>query len=99
MSEQIKYDEETEEYFIERSTMKGHQETFERLSLGAWNFEKQITVYIHVKREIQSTDFENPVQVINYSLPLTYTILNTEQGKHTFIKREPKVLMFQDETI
>ena len=90
MSETIKYDAEFDDFFIERISGYGKDEKYERLPLSSWQLFKEVTVYAHVQRKIESTDFENPVQVINYSLPITYKILNTEIGKNMYLKMGEK---------
>ncbi len=90
MSEQIKYDLEEENFHIEKITGYGINEKVERLPLSAWHLVKEITVYIHVQRQIEKSDFNNPIQIINYSLPLTYRILNTSSGKNIYLKTERK---------
>jgi hypothetical protein len=90
MSQQIKYDVENDEFFIESITGYGTNEKVERLDLSAWHMVKEITVYIHVQRQIEKSDFNNPIQIINYSLPLTYRILNIASGRNVYLRLEKK---------
>jgi hypothetical protein len=90
MSEQIKYSIEDEEFFIEKITGYGINEKYEKLPLSAWKLLKEVQVFIHVQRQIEKTDFNNPIQIVNYSLPLTYSILNTATGKNIYLRLEKK---------
>lgn len=85
-TEQIKFDIETEEFYVERTTSLGKNESFERLPLTQWGLTKKATVYAHIIRKIESVDFEEPVKIVNYSLPLTYEILDNEAGKYVYLK-------------
>lgn len=82
--EQLKFDPELEEFFIERSI--GTDEKFERQPLSTWGLEKQFTVFIHASRKIQTSDFENPYAIINYKIPITYTIEDIESGRCVYLK-------------
>ena len=90
MSEQIKYSIEEDTFFIEKITGYGVTEKYEKLPLSAWNLLREVTVYVHVQRKIEKTDFNSPIQIVNYSLPLTYRILNTVSGKNVYLKLEKK---------
>jgi len=85
-SEQLKFDAETEEFYIERCIGIGKDEKFERMPLSTWGLEKKSTVYVHTYRKIQTSDFEKPYQVINYKIPITYTIENIDSGKTVYLK-------------
>jgi hypothetical protein len=84
--EQIKYDIENDEFFVEKSSGYGNDEKFEKLPLSSWGLQKQFTVYVHVSRKIQTEEYENPVKVLNYKIPITYTIQNIESGKTVYLK-------------
>jgi hypothetical protein len=86
MSEKIKYDVEFDDFFIERCTGTGKDEKFERLPLSQWKLTKEVTVYANLRRQMETSRFEHPSQIINYSLPITYKILDTGVGKNIYLK-------------
>jgi hypothetical protein len=90
MSQQIKYSVEDDTFFIESITGYGINEKYEKLPLSAWNLVKEITVYVHQQRQIETNSYDNPIKVINYSVPLTYRILNTASGKSIYFRLEKK---------
>lgn len=84
--EQIKFDIATDEFYIEKCSGIGTEEKYEKLPLSSWGLHKQFTVYLHVSRKIQTEDFEHPVKVLNYKIPIVYTIQNIESGKTVYLK-------------
>ena len=90
MSQQIKYSVEDDAFFIESITGFGINEKYEKLPLSAWKFVKEITVYIHQQRQIETNSYDNPIKLINYSVPLTYKILNTFSSKNIYLRLEKK---------
>lgn len=82
--EVLKFDYETEQYFIEREVNNNGLTSYQKLPLSQWGFVKKIEVIAHIQRRLETKSFEKPIQVINYSLPITYEI--NDSGKNIYLK-------------
>jgi hypothetical protein len=94
--ERVRYDQITEEYFIERKGC-GKNIGVERKPLSQWGLYKRFELFVHVFRRLEQAEFEHQNKIINYKLPISFEITDSILGKDIFFKLERQA--FDDEDI
>jgi hypothetical protein len=89
-SEKIKYDPMLEEFYIERCTGLGKNETYTRKPLSEWGLEKKFNLFIHTFRKLETADYEHPNKIVNYKVPISFEVINDNIGKNIYLKLERK---------
>jgi hypothetical protein len=85
--ELMKYDAAKEEFYVERQGT-GNSRLKERYPLSHWNLVKEVTVFVHVERTINTESLEFPEKILHYKVPLTYKVIDEALGKTIYLKIE-----------